>query len=227
MKVIFKGQLFNLFLLYFLLAGVFQVISNFSGFLDGSYLGLSTKKWLFLAVSSPILHQYYVWFCWRFQLYQNTLTDVLGKLAFPIYKVGFAILILSRLVLIVALAISNQDSMQMDQTLGYVIAFVLAIPALYLFYSVKAFFGMDRAFGIDHFDPEAAKSFKMVKEGIFKYTSNGMYVYGFFVMYLPAFIWLSKAALIVAIFNHLFIWVHYYFTEKPDMEFIYGTGNEE
>jgi len=36
----------------------------------------------------------------------------------------------------------------------------------------------------------------------------------------------SEAALVAALFNHLYIWVHFYFTELPDMKFIYGEGRE-
>jgi len=32
------------------------------------------------------------------------------------------------------------------------------------------------------------------------------------------------AALAVALFNHLYIWVHYYATELPDMARIYGAA---
>jgi len=32
----------------------------------------------------------------------------------------------------------------------------------------------------------------------------------------------SIAALCVALFNHMYIWVHYYSTEFPDMKRIYG-----
>ena len=35
-------------------------------------------------------------------------------------------------------------------------------------------------------------------------------------------VFLSQAALLAAMFNHLYIWVHYYSTEKPDMRLIYG-----
>ena len=31
----------------------------------------------------------------------------------------------------------------------------------------------------------------------------------------------SVAALAVALFNHLYIWVHYFATERPDMQRIY------
>ncbi|MGH8650439.1 MAG: hypothetical protein ACREUP_14225 [Burkholderiales bacterium] len=34
----------------------------------------------------------------------------------------------------------------------------------------------------------------------------------------------SPAALGAALFNHLYIWVHYYSTELPDMKRIYGEA---
>jgi len=61
-----------------------------------------------------------------------------------------------------------------------------------------------------------------VKEGIFRYTDNGMYIYSILILYLPGLLLLSKTALIVALFNHVYIWVHYYCTERPDMKVIYG-----
>ena len=33
---------------------------------------------------------------------------------------------------------------------------------------------------------------------------------------------LIVAALVVAMFSHLYIWVHYICTERPDMRLIYG-----
>ena len=61
---------------------------------------------------------------------------------------------------------------------------------------------MDRAFGIDHFD----KTYNVpyVKAGIFRYTDNGMYIFGLMILYLPGLLLFSKAALVVAIFNHLY-----------------------
>jgi len=40
---------------------------------------------------------------------------------------------------------------------------------------------------------------------------------------VQGFVFLSKTALLIALFNHLYIWVHYYFTENPDIKFIYRT----
>ena len=84
---------------------------------------------------------------------------------------------------------------------------------------------MDRAFGIDHFFPEKYKNVSMVKQGIFKHTSNGMYIFGFLTLWIPGILLKSKAAILIALFHHLYIWVHYYFTEKPDMKIIYADFN--
>jgi len=46
---------------------------------------------------------------------------------------------------------------------------------------------------------------------------------GLFLLYVPGIMLESKAAVLIAIFNHIFIWSHYYFTELPDMKKIYGS----
>ena len=66
-----------------------------------------------------------------------------------------------------------------------------------------------------------------MKKGIFRYTDNGMYIYGLMILYLPGLLLLSKAAMVVALFNHIYIWVHYYCTERPDMKVIYGKAPGE
>jgi len=95
----------------------------------------------------------------------------------------------------------------------------------YLFYSVRTYFGFNRAYGIDHFD-ESYRHLPFVREGIFKYTSNAMYTFGFLVLWVPGLIFFSKAALLAACFNHVYIWVHYYTTELPDIRYIYGSRNK-
>jgi hypothetical protein len=103
------------------------------------------------------------------------------------------------------------------------LAVIVAVPAIYLFYSVRRYFGFQRAFGIDHFD-ETYRTLPLVRNGIFRFTSNGMYVFGFFLIWVPGLWWASAAAMWVALFNHLYIWVHYHSTERPDMRRIYGAG---
>ena len=80
---------------------------------------------------------------------------------------------------------------------------------------------MKRASGADHFDVKY-RSMPLVREGIFRFTDNAMYTYAFLLFWALAIGFASTGALVVAAFSHLYIWVHYYCTEKPDMESIYG-----
>lgn len=219
---VWKDQVWHFLLLAILLLGVFYVLRLDEGILEGSLWSVPTKTWFIIALLSPIIHQIYVVVLWRIELYNKGLTKLWGDKAFIIFKVLFAILILSRPVSIILLAISNAFTINIGTSLSIGISLILFFPAVYLFYSVKKYFGMDRAFGLDHFEPEKVKNMPMVKEGMFKYTSNGMYVFGFFMLWIPGILGQSSAALMIALFSHIYIWVHFYFTELPDMKFIYN-----
>ena len=130
-------------------------------------------------------------------------------------------LFVSRLIAIIFLSLSNKDTLLVKPIIAYFIAALITPLIIYLYYSVNKYFKIERAFGIDHFDKNYREPY--VKRGIFKYTDNGMYVFGLMILYLPGLLLLSKAALLVALFNHVYIWVHYFFTERPDMVKIYGN----
>ncbi len=136
------------------------------------------------------------------------------------YAIGFSVLFVSRLISITILAFRAQHSLCINPLMAYLAAAIILPVVIYLFYSVKRYFTIERAYGIDHFDKDYNEPY--VKKGIFRYTDNGMYVYGLMILYLPGLLLLSKAALAVALFNHIYIWVHYYCTERPDIEIIYG-----
>ena len=68
------------------------------------------------------------------------------------------------------------------------------------------------------------RTLPFVRGGIFRFTSNGMYVFGFLLLWVPGLWWASAGALSAALFNHLYIWVHYFATERPDMARIYGAA---
>ena len=104
-----------------------------------------------------------------------------------------------------------------------VVTVLLALPGLYAMYSVHRYFGMARASGADHFDPRY-RVMPMVSEGIFRYTSNGMSLYAFLLFWAIAVGFNSSAAIAVAAFSHAYIWVHFYATEKPDMDFLYAES---
>ena len=222
MKVL-KYQFWHFLSLLIMLLLLFFFIDYDNTILEGEFMNISTKTWLIISILSPIVHQVYVVICWRIELYYKGLSKAFGSVenAFKLYKIGFAILILSRLVTISILAYSNKETLDFAPYIFNAIAIIIAIPAIYLFYSVRKYFGMDRAFGIDHFKPNEIKKIPFVKKGIFKYTSNGMYIYGFLILWIPGLLLMSKAALLIALFNYMYIWVHYYFTELPDIKVIY------
>jgi hypothetical protein len=222
---IFEKQWLHASLLAVLLAGL-AVISRFDAVRSGELWGIGTPAWLWLAAGMAVLHQVYVWFCWRTQLHGALLTRTLGVRGFPLYAAGFSIIGIARVILVFTLAVANRDTLQANPIVLKALALVALVPAVYLFYSVKRYFGFRRAFGIDHFD-ESYRSLPFVRKGIFRFTRNGMYVYGFLLLWVPALWFASSAALTVALFNHLYIWVHYFATELPDMRRIYGQARAE
>ncbi len=187
----------------------------------GELSGFGSVTWLWAGIVIAVAHQVWVWLCWRLQLHASLLTRAFGDRAFTLYAAVFAILGLSRIPSVVALAIANRDTIAAPTGVLQLLALVCAAPAAYLFYSVSRYFTHRRALGIDHFD-DAYRSLPRVKEGIFRYTDNGMYVFGFLLLWIPGLWYASAAALCLALFSHLYIWVHYYATELPDMKRIYG-----
>ncbi len=191
--------------------------------LQGSWI-LNTSQWLLLAFLIPVIHQVYVLLCWRSQLYYQYITKTFGSKGYVLYKVGFALLIALRPITVLALAYSNRSSLEMNQTIAILISALLGMISIYLAYSIRTYFGFDRAIGIDHFQPDRYREMPLVKDGIFRFTPNAMYVFGFLALWIPGLLLNSKAALYMAAFNHFYIWIHYFFTERPNMQVIYNSN---
>ncbi|MDR1529650.1 MAG: phosphatidylethanolamine N-methyltransferase family protein [Burkholderiales bacterium] len=218
------GLLPHCAILAVLLIGVFIASQNIS--LSGSFLGLATPVWLIVATVVPILHQFYVWFCWRVELNTHAISQYFGaQTGFRLYAAIFILFFASRFFSIAALAYSNAQCAPGGEHMriaGMIVACFLFAPSFYLIYSVHRYFGFTRAFGIDHFEPDTYRDIPFVKQGIFRFSQNAMYVYGFLMLWIPAFWFLSPAALVSAAFSHLYIWAHYFCTELPDIRFIYA-----
>jgi hypothetical protein len=221
-QLIFERQWLHALLLAVLLVGL-AVVSGSDGVRGGQLWGVTTPVWFWLAIALAVVHQVYVWLCWRAQLHASWLTRTFGTYGFPVYAVGFSVLGTLRVVVVFIVAASNRDTLQVNPLVLKLLAIIALIPATYLFYSVKRYFGFKRAFGMDHFET-SYQSLPFVRKGIFRFTRNGMYVYGFLLLWVPAFWFASLAALAVALFNHLYIWIHYFATELPDMKRIYGEA---
>ena len=219
-QFIFEKQWLHLLALTGLISGL-VMLGTLDNIQAGSLWDVSTIIWLRLAVAIAIAHQVLVWFCWRTQLHWSLLTRLLGDTGFTVYAVLFSILGIARVAVVFILAIANRNTAPVDLAVLRILALLTAIPAVYLFYSVRRYFGFKRAFGADHFDP-SYRAVPFVRKGIFRFTNNGMYTFGFFLLWVPGLWYGSVAALGVALFNHLYIWVHYYATELPDIKRIYG-----
>jgi len=169
------------------------------------------------AVATPVLHQVFVWIAWRTELRSSTTSNVIG---FHGYLVIFFGLFVGRFVSLALLAWVDKGSLNLPGPVAIVLSVLIAIPGLYAIYSVRRYFGMTRAAGADHFD-ERYQKMPLVRKGIFRFTDNGMYLYAFLTFWAIAIGFNSLSALVVAAFSHAYIWVHFFATEKPDMDYIY------
>lgn len=172
------------------------------------------------AIAIPVAHQVYVWLAWRLELRSSATRQAIG---FRGYVVVFFVLFGSRFVSLAALAWMDRGSLGLPTPARIALTGLLAMLGLYAAYSVERYFGMVRAAGADHFDP-AYRDMPLVNEGIFRFTRNGMYVYAFLNFWAIAVGLDSSAALSVAAFSHAYIWVHFFATEKPDMDFLYAAA---
>jgi protein-S-isoprenylcysteine O-methyltransferase Ste14 len=154
-------------------------------------------------------------------LHDGALSRWFGEKAFVLYAVFFSVLIVARPLFAFSLGWANRGTLAIDPWLGYGLSLLLVAPVIFMMYSIVHYFSFRRAFGIDHFDP-AYRTTPLIRQGIFKCSPNSMYVFGFLALWIPAFLFQSVAALVIAAFSHAYIWVHYYATEKPDMARIYG-----
>jgi hypothetical protein len=220
----FEKQTQHYLLLAVLLLGVYFLATG--DVLAGQLWGISTQTWLWIAIATPVLHQVTVALLWRAELYHQRMTEWFGERAFSVFRVIFAVLFIGRPITLILLGISNRNTLLLNPILAYTLALLLFLPFAYTMYSVFRYFGIDRAYGIDHFDP-SYRNKPFVKQGMFKYTDNAMYKFGFLILWAIALSFLSKAALLVAAFSHLYIWVHFYFTELPDIRHIYGARTKE
>ncbi|MEK6235728.1 MAG: phosphatidylethanolamine N-methyltransferase family protein, partial [Planctomycetales bacterium] len=189
----FSGQLVHLALLAVLLATACAA-------LDSHRLGerdlweIDGRAWFAIALAVPVIHQIYVWIAWRSELCFGAVTERVG---FVTYQAVFLVLLVSRPVSLILLTIADHDSFELAIPVRLLLCMLLGLPAAYTGYSVVRYFGIARAAGIDHFD-ESYRTKPLVKEGIFKYTSNSMYVFGFMGLWVIAFAGASWAAVVVA-----------------------------
>jgi len=217
------GQFRHALLLAALLPGAWFVAAPSLG--NGGWLGVSDTHWFVTALAVPIVQQVAVAVLWRGQLCHGWLTRAFGDPGFVVWGVIFFPLLIARPLLIIAVGVADSGTLEIPAAVGIGVGTVFLVPAIWTMHSVKKYFGFARALGGDHFF-ERYRTMPMVREGAFKHSSNAMYTFVFIGLWGWALIFRSQAALAVALFQHAYIWVHWYCTEQPDGVVLYGASQE-
>jgi len=186
-------------------------------------LGKPVFAVFWIAVAIPVLHQIFVWIAWRSELRSSMISKTIR---FRGYLTMFFVLFVGRFLALGTLAYLDRGSLGLGTVPVVLLTGALVVPSAYAIYSVHKYFGLARAAGADHFETRYRKM-PLVKKGIFRYTENGMYIYAFLSFWAIAIGFNSLTALIVAAFSHAYIWVHYFATEKPDMDHLYASEDTD
>ena len=217
---IFEYQGYHL-LAFVLLGGVLYWTTKVYPDGQNRVAGLSTSQWIWFSWIFAGIFQFWVAFFWRRELYGGRISAHLGKAGFLFFRIGFVVFGLARLLPVVPIALTSRHSASIPEWIA-VPFLLLTIPlSLWGLYCATFYFGLTRASGADHFLP-GYRGANLEKRGIYKYIPNAMYTVVLLALYPPGLIWQSAPALVVAAAHHAFVWTHYFCTEKPDLEQIYG-----
>jgi len=220
----FTGQVQHLILLAALLPGAWALARPA---LDGNtWLGITDYQLFFACLIVPVIQQTLGWLVLRSQLCFRLLTRVFGRSDFFVWGLLFFPLLIARPLLLIGLAISDQNSLEIPFPLALALGILIALPAFYTLWSIKEYFGFQRAMGGDHFR-EKYRHMPFVRKGAFRWSPNAMYLFAFLGFWSIALIARSRAALAIALFQHAYIWVHMYCTEEPDIRVLYAPENSK
>lgn len=188
---------------------------------DDRAWGRSAFTWVTISWVLAGLHQAWVAFFWRSELYLGQVRAWLGEAGFPVYRAGFFVLGPARLLTVVPISLATEDTLPIPRALAVALIVVSTPFILWTFWSFLAYLGMDRAVGADHFDP-AWRGASLETRGIFRYVRNPAYAVGLLILYHAGLVWMSGLGLVAAAAHHAFVWCHYLCSERPDMREIYG-----
>jgi hypothetical protein len=218
-KYFFKRQALHLAAVPILVCIAWSLAAPVMG--DGMWLGMADTAWFWLAIGLAVLHQLLVWIVFRAQLGWGLLTRLFGRADVFVWGLVFLPFLVIRPVMVLGLAMSDRASLELPRIVGFVWGTLMLMPALYTFWSVERYFGLVRALGGDHFRLRY-REMPLVREGAFRWCRNAMYAFAFLGLWSIAFLIGSRAALSLALFQHAYVWVHYYCTEEPDMKLLYA-----
>jgi len=183
-------------------------------------LWLTSHEWAVISILLACAHQIVVALVFRLQLHRNMLTALFGERDMKIWAAVFMPLLAARPITLILIGWSDTMPIAGWRLPETAIGLALIAIAVWGMHSVLVYFTLPRALGGDHFRDDYA-TMPLVDKGVFKYTSNAMYGIVFLGLWGIALAFGSWNALVVALFQHGYIWVHMYCTEAPDMRWIY------
>lgn len=179
-------------------------------------LGLTTIDWALTGITLALIHQIIVAIVFRLQLHHNLLSRLFGEKDMQFWALIFLPLLVVRPLSLIMTGWADTIPISGYRTLEIAFGLALLAPAIWGMYSSLTHFTLKRALGGDHFR-EDIRALPKVTGGIFNYTDNGMYGVVFLGLWGIALLFGSWNALVLALFQHAYIWVHMYCTEAPDM----------
>jgi len=214
---IFRGQIQHAMFATLLTAGAFSLLQDNGG----SALGVGVMTWAKLTLAFTLFHQILVAIVFRTQLHLNIMVKLFGDKALKIWGVIFLPLLASRPLLLLMTGLASMGTLEGNRQMQMLAGGLLLLPMIWGMHSVLKYFTINRALGGDHFYDEYL-NMPMVKQGAFRYTDNAMYGLVFLGFWGLALLTGSRDALVLALFQHAYIWVHMYCTEDPDMRILYA-----
>lgn len=218
-RQIVEGQALHLGLIILMVPGALALFRPAADM--PTFLGWTAVDWAIASVLLAVLHQVVVALVFRLQLYRGLMTRVFGDKAMTVWAAIFLPLLIARPLTILIVGWQDTEGLTGLRWIELPVGLALIGLALVTLHSVVVHFTVRRALGADHFD-DAVIAMPLVSKGMFKYTDNAMYGLVFLGLWGVALAFGSWNALIVALFQHTYIWVHMYLTEAPDMARIYG-----
>lgn len=216
---IIEGQPQHAIMAILMTAGICTLLS---GTADAPrLLGLTATGWAVLSVALAVVHQSIVAIVFRLQLHRNLLTRLFGPRDMKIWALVFLPLLAARPLTVIMTGWADSVPITEFRTAEIVVGLALLAPAIWGMHSTLKHFTLPRALGGDHFREEI-RALPKVTGGVFDYTDNGMYGVVFLGLWGIALLFGSWNALVLALFQQAYIWVHMYTTEAPDIRRMYA-----
>ncbi|MBZ0128280.1 MAG: phosphatidylethanolamine N-methyltransferase family protein [Rhodobacteraceae bacterium] len=183
-------------------------------------LGLSATCWAITSIALALIHQIIVAIVFRLQLHRNLLSRLFGAADMKIWAVIFMPLLIARPLTVILTGWADTVPITGYRSAEILLGLALLAPAIWAMHSTLVHFTLPRALGGDHFREEI-RALPKVTGGAFNHTDNAMYGVVFTGLWGIALLFGSWNALVLALFQQGYIWVHMYCTEAPDLRRMY------